>query len=321
MRILAAASLLLFSFAAICLAQAAPQIILTSSLEHRIEVIVRDKYSLSPNFAVTIGTPSPSQFNDYEKLPITISYQDKSQTVNFLLSNDGARLVQMQTFNLTTDPVFHIGTAGRPIRGNPNAKVTIVNFDDLECPFCAELYKELFPATFARYGNQVRFVYMDSPLPQHPWAMHAAVDAGCLAAQNGVAYWDYVDYMHRHFEEISAKAGDLKMSFAQLDQVAREEGTVNRLNGSQLDACIAKQDQSAVKASMAEAASLGINQVPTFYVNGERVDGALPENQIWSVLDRALRAEGLTPPASQTPNAQAPNQQIPNSSNTQAPAQ
>lgn len=217
--------------------------------------------------------------------------------VNLLLSADGTKLVKMDTFDLVADPVFHIDIAGHPVRGNPNAKVTVVNFDDLECPYCAELYKELFPATFARYGSQVRFVYLYFPLAQHPWAIHAAVNANCLAAQNGDTYWNYVDYLHRHVYEIAGNDHDVKKSYANLDRIAREVATASKLDGAKLDACLVTQDQSAVQASMAEATNLGIHQVPTLYVNGERIDGALPNNQIWAVIDRALKAEGETPPS------------------------
>lgn len=296
MRIFIAALLLTFSFVANCNAQSGPGATEDTAPEHQIEILVRDKYNLPLGSVVTIGTKSPSQFSGYQKLPITISYGGESQLTDFLLSNDGKRLVRMDSFDLTSDPVFHIDIAGRPIRGNLNAKVTVVTFDDLECPYCAELYKELFPSTFARYGSQVRFVYMYFPMEQHLWATHAAVDADCLAAQNSDTYWSYVDYLHRHVDQIAGDGQDNKKSFEELDRIARDEGTVGRLNGMELEQCVAKQDENAVRSSMAKAAALGIHQVPTLYVNGERIDGALPKNQIWTVIDRALASTGETPP-------------------------
>jgi protein-disulfide isomerase len=303
LRLLAAASLLLFSLAAYCRAQSQPQAPPDAALIHRVEVMIRDKFNLPPDLVITTGTRTPSPFNGYDNLPVTLSYQGKSQQTSFLLSADGTRLVQMNTYDLVGDPVFHIDIAGHPLRGNPNAKVTVVNFDDLECPYCAELYKELFTATFARYGNQVRFVYLYFPLARHPWALHAAVDANCLAGQNGDTYWNYVDYLHRHVDEIAVDDRDIKKSYANLDRIARQQATASKLDGTKLDACLALQDQSPVQASMAEASTLGIHQVPTLYVNGERIDGALPENQIWAVIDRALKAEGETPPSPPAPSA------------------
>lgn len=304
MRILSLALLLVFSLATDCISQSTPKSPQDATLIHRIEVMVRDKYSVPSNVAVAIGTQTPSQFNGYRNLPVVLSYGGKSQRVDFLLSTDDTKLVRMESFDLLADPVFHIDIAGRPIRGNPDARVTVVNFDDLECPYCAELYKELFPSTFERYGNQVRFVYKYFPLGQHPWATHAAVDAQCLAAQNGGTYWNYVDYLHRHLDQIPRADPDSKKSFAELDRIAHDEGAVTSLNKPELDACIAKQDDSAVRASMAEATALGIHQVPTLYVNGERIDGALPKSEIWAVIDRALKAEGATLSSSPARGAQ-----------------
>ena len=66
----------------------------------------------------------PSQFTGYETLPVTITRGSKSQVVNFLISADGTKLVHLDTFDLTKDPADAIPIAGRPIRGNPTAKVT-----------------------------------------------------------------------------------------------------------------------------------------------------------------------------------------------------
>ena len=301
MRVFIAVWLLIFSLAVYCNAQSEPGAGEDATLNRRIETLVRDKYNLPPGSVVTIGTRGPSQFGGYQKLSITISYASQSQAVDFLLSNDGGKLVRMDSFDLTSDPVFHIDIAGRPVRGNPNAKVTVVTFDDLECPYCAELYKELYPSTFARYGSQVRFIYMYFPLTQHLWATHAAVDANCLATQNSDTYWNYVDYLHRHVDQIAGDAQDLKKSFVELDRIARDEGTVSSLDRPELEQCIAKQDESAVRSSMAQAAALGVRQVPTLYINGERIDGVFPKDQIWAVIDRALTATGEMPPPATKP--------------------
>ncbi len=269
--------------------------------------MVRSRYSLPPDVRLSFGSLKPSQFADYETLPITISGEGKSQTVNFLLSHDDTKLIHLDTMNLADDPATKINVAGRPVRGNPAAKVTVITFDDLECPFCARMNHELFPATLEHYKNQVRFIYKDFPLTQiHPWAMHAAVDANCLAAQSGDAYWDYVDYLHSHDGEVTGQNPNLEKSYATLDRLARGEGTTYKLDQGRLDACITKQDQANVEAEMKEADALGVDGTPFLFINGERIDGAVPQSQLWMVIDRALRAEGEQPPAAQP--ATAPSQ-------------
>lgn len=291
------AGLLILGLAAGCKAQSASISGPDPTLDRRIEVLVRSQYDLPPDYNLSIGARAPSEFTGYETLPITIGKGSKTQVINFLISDDSSKLIHLDTFDLKKDPADAIPITGRPIRGNPAAKVTVINFDDLECPFCARMHEELFPDTLAHYKDLVRFVYKDDPLTDlHPWAMHAAVNANCLAAQNGEVYWTYVDYLHAHGQEVTGDDRDLAKSFAALDRIARQEGTLGKLDETRLDACIAKQDETQAQASAKEAENLGIDGTPALFVNGERINGALPTDQVWLAIDRALRAAGEQPP-------------------------
>ena len=270
--------------------------------------MVRSEFSVPQDYNVSIGTRQPSKITGYETLPVVLSRADKSTTVEFLISTDGKTLARLTTYDLAKDPVFSIDVAGRPIRGNPAAKVTVINFDDLECPYCARLHQTLFPDAIARYKDKVRFIYKDNPLPaeMHPWAMHAAVDADCLAAQSGDVYWQYVDYLHGHGDEVTGPDRNLPKSFAALDRIALQEATLGKLDAARLNACISKQDETQVRASLHEADALKIEGAPAVFVDGERFDGAIPEEQLWMVIDRALRAAGVDPPPAPAPAAATP---------------
>jgi len=297
------AGLLLLGLTVGCKAQTTSPTGPDSALNQRIDVMVRNQFELPPDVTLAIGARGPSQFTGYQTLPITITHGSRSQEIDFLISTDNTKLVHLNTIDLTKDPADAISIAGRPIRGNPAAKVTVINFDDLECPYCAMMHKELFPATLDHYRNQVRYVYKDDPLTEiHPWAMHAAVDANCLAAQNGDVYWTYVDYLHAHGQEITGTDRDMAKSFAALDRIARQEATLGKIDETRLDACIAKQDETLVKDSAKLADSLGIDGTPAVYVNGERVGGgAVGQDQLWLVIDRTLRSEGEQPPPPEAP--------------------
>lgn len=273
--------------------------------------MVRSKFNVPPDYSVLLGARKPSQIPGYDSLPVTLTRNGKNTNVDFLISSDNTKLARLETFDLIKDPSFNIDVANRPIRGNPDAKVTIINFDDLECGYCARMHQTFFPATVDHYKGLVKFIYKDFPLEEiHPWAVHAAVNANCLAAQNPQVYWTYVDYLHSHGEEINGPDRDLKKSFAALDRIALQEGTLGKLDQPKLEACIAKQDDSQVRTSAHEAESLGLEGTPAMFINGERIPGALPEPQLWMVIDRALRAAGVQPPPEQpqpaTAGAQAP---------------
>jgi protein-disulfide isomerase len=290
---------------AVCLAigcKAQTQAPTDLAANRRIEVMVRSQFSVPQDYTVKIGERKPSSFPGYDTLPITLSRGDKNTQVDFLISTDGKTLARLETFDLTKNPAMNIDTEGRPIRGNPAAKVTVINYDDLECPYCARMHQSLFPSTLDRYKDKVRFIYKDDPLVEiHPWAMHAAVNANCLAAQSADVYWKYVDYLHSHGQEVTGESRDLKKSFDALDRIARQEATLGKLDAAKLDACIAQQDESRIRASSKEADALGVDGTPALFIDGERVSGAVPEDQLWMVIDRALRAAGEEPPPPPAP--------------------
>jgi protein-disulfide isomerase len=305
-RIQIIAGLLAVCMAVGCKAQTPSATTDASLMNRRIEVMVRSQYNVPQEYTVTLGDRKPSQFPGYDLLPVTLSRSDKKTLVEFLISSDGNTLARLEKFDLQKDPIFNIDVTGRPIRGNPAAKVTVINFDDLECPYCGRMHESLFPATLDRYKDKVRFIYKDDPLTElHPWAMHAAVDANCLAAQSGEVYWTYVDYLHAHGQEITGPDRDLAKSVAALDRIARQEAMIGKLDSAKLDACLAKQDETAIRASSSEATTLRIEGTPALFVNGERIDGAIPEEQVWMVIDRALRSAGVEPPPLHAPPAPA----------------
>jgi protein-disulfide isomerase len=282
----------------------APGTPLSAADQHRIEVLLRQKANLPPGSTVHVGPRTPSEVAGYDNVSVNFSAEGKiSRPVNFLLSKDGKTLAQFSKFDISADPRDMVSDAGRPARGGPaNAPVLIVGFDDLECPYCARLHDSLFPLLTQRYGDKVRFVYRDFPLDQHPWAMHAAVDVDCLAAQTGEGYWNLVDYIHAHASEIGTDPKDAKAdktlprAVEQLDTLTRAQAQAQKADLTKLNACLAKQDTTAIEASKKVGTTLGIDSTPTLFINGDKIDGAVPMDFLFDEVDDALRAEGVTPP-------------------------
>jgi protein-disulfide isomerase len=273
-----------------------------NQLERRVEVQVRSQFNIPPNVDVKLGTRSKSDVPGFDNLPVTLSQGSHTSTVSFLISADGKTLARFEKFDISKDPSDIVSAANRPERGAADAKVTIVNFDDLECPYCAQMHHELFPATLDHYKGLVKIVYKDYPLVElHPWALHAAIDANCLAAQSQQAYWTYVDYLHTHGQDVTGPDRDVAKSSATLDKLARDEGQRDKLDSTKLDACLNKQDASTVQTYMKEGDKLGVTGTPTLFVNGERMEGWKPQEQLWEAIDRALKAEGVQPPPPEKP--------------------
>jgi len=263
----------------------------TPDLERNVELMIRLKFEVPTECGIKLGSRTPSPFTGYDRLQVTLSQGGKSTYLDFLISKDNKALARLENFDLDQNPGLSIDILGRPIRGNPNAQVTVINFDDLECPVCARMHQILKSEIMQKYGDKVRFIYKDNPLTEiHPWAMHAAVDAGCLAQQDASAYWTFVDYVHTHGQEVSGEQREPDRSFLALDRIATESGEGRNVDKPILMACLKKQDEAPVRQSMKEARNLGLNFTPALFVNGEVVRGLTSLDDPQRAIERALRS-------------------------------
>src|SRR5579864_4141361 len=288
-----------------CVAQSAPP-----DLARKIEHQVRSFYNIPTNVKVTVGAITPSnELQGYDAVSVTIDGEGKKKDYSFLVSKDRSTMLRVTHFDLNKDPFVEvmnkIDTTGRPSRGSKSAKVVAVNFDDFECPFCARMHQTLFPEILKEYGDRVTFIYKDDPLSEiHPWAIHAAVDANCLAEQNNDAYWDFADYIHTNKREVDSQQTPASR-FDTIDKITLSQGQKHNLDSAKLQSCVKAQNDSAVKASMKEADDLGVNGTPALFINGRKLDGAVPINEVRAALDDALRDAG-EPVPQHAPVASAP---------------
>jgi len=290
-----------------CRAQSNPQAG-PLDVNQRIERQVRAYFNIPADVKIKIGASTPSEFPNYDTVPVILSRQDKSQTMDFLVSKDGTTMVRMTKMDLTKDPYAEtmkkIDLAGRPVRGNPDAKVTVVNFDDFECPFCSRMHSTLMTDILQQYGDKIRIIYKDYPLSMHPWAIHAANDANCLAKESGQGYWEFADYVHANQRAISGSQRDVQSSFTELDHLTLDIGKKHGVDAARLQACVKAQPDATMKASMAEGDSIGVSATPTVFVNGQRLEGAVDIEEVKAALNQQLLAAGVQPPAPATPHQQ-----------------
>ena len=288
-----------FLFVLICLGCSAQSG--SPDISLRVERQVRSYYSIPLDVKITVSPRKASEFPNYDAVTVTFNIGEKKHDYEFLLSKDDKTLIRMTRLDLTKDPYAEvmqkIDTRGRPVRGNKDAKVVVVNYDDFECPFCSRMHQTLFPELLKEYGDRVEFIYKDFPLLEmHPWAMRAAVDANCLAAQSGDAYWDFADYLHANQRDVSS-AKDRDGEFAVLDRLTMDQASKHHLDSQKLQSCVKAQNDDAVKVSLKEGEALGVEATPTLYINGEKIDGVQPIGDLRAALDRALQEAGVPVPA------------------------
>jgi protein-disulfide isomerase len=170
-----------------------------------------------------------------------------------------------------------VSTDDDPSIGPENAKVTIIEFSDYQCPYCQVWYKQVFQQLLASYPNQIRFVYRDLPLPMHPEAVPAAEAANCAGVQGD--YWKYHDAL------FSQQYG---LNRAAYEHYATDLG----LDTQAFIACLdSHKFQSEVQADAADAARAGFNGTPSFVINGRVLIGALPFSEFKTVIDEELAAK------------------------------
>lgn len=286
---------LLLICAAALFGQSSTSGVIPSTVQSRIEKQVRQYAEAPPDAQVVLGEPKPStSFPAYYTLTVTIRGSQGDRKFDFLLAKDFTRLIYPRTFDLTEDPfaktVRSMDLAGRPIRGNPAAAVTIVMYDDLQCPFCARQYISLFNEVMNRYRDRVKVVLKDFPLTDaHPWAMDAAIAADCLAQQNPEAYWQFADYVHTHQQSVTA---EWNASHAgALTRVAEQQS--RNIDAPRLAACVnASSPKTDIEKSLTEGKSLGVSATPATFINGEFFEGVLDTEQLRAAIDRALREAG-----------------------------
>lgn len=173
-------------------------------------------------------------------------------------------------------PTVDVALGDLPPLGPADAKVTIVEFSDYECPFCkrAEASVEQVKAA---YGDKIRIAYRNYPLPFHQNARPAAQAALCANEQG--KFWAMHDKL------MSAK----DLSAANLQQIATDVG----LDRKKFDDCVAaERGKEMIEADLAAGQAAGVNGTPAFFINGRLLDGAQPFEKFQEIIDEELAAKG-----------------------------
>jgi protein-disulfide isomerase len=174
-------------------------------------------------------------------------------------------------------PRSEIASAGHPFVGGKDAVVTIVEFSDYQCPYCRAA-EPTVKAVRDKYGDKVKFVYMDFPLGMHAHALDAANAAQCAGDQD--KYWQYHDALF---------ADQSKLDPASLKATAAKVG----LDTKKFDTCFDSQKKVAgIRQEQAEGGAAGVSATPTFFVNGREIEGAESPSVFDNLIDGELAEAG-----------------------------
>jgi protein-disulfide isomerase len=167
-----------------------------------------------------------------------------------------------------------IDEGGDPVSGNADAPVTIVEFTDFQCSFCKKVNDTLLSLQNI-YGDKVRFVFKQNPLPLHAQAGLAAEAALAANAQGKFA----------EYRKLLYYGGGDSLSRDELVNYALLAGLDIVRFTADLDA---NRYDAQIRADQAEAKRLNVLGVPTFYINGQPIQGAQPVDKFIEVIDAEL---------------------------------
>ena len=177
--------------------------------------------------------------------------------------------VLLEPLRLTVD------SRDAPARGPKGAPITLVEFGDFQCPYCARV-EPTIEKVLKNYPGKVRLVFRQFPLDIHPQAFEAAEASMCSREQD--KFWELHDRMYGHQDKL--KPDDLKAAAVELG-----------MNGDRFGECLASgKYEAAIKADMAAGEQAGVNGTPALFVNGRPVPGGAVEYEVLAkVIDDELK--------------------------------
>jgi protein-disulfide isomerase len=244
---------------------------------------VREVAKLPPQTELKVGSFSKTPYPGLLKSVITASDGRKRETKEIFLTDNRRTGILGIVLPFRKDFVQGmIKTKDQPGVGSRQAPVTIVEYADLQCPICARLHEFLQKEFLPKYGDNVRVIFKEFPLPYHDWSRSAAIANECVYQISPSMFPDYRTSIFANQNAFTASnVRDQLLSLG--DQAG--------IDRSRLAACIdSKASLWRVEAGRQEGEDLGVDRTPTSFVNGRIVIGLPPENIFNKIVDDALLA-------------------------------
>ncbi|MGO9451418.1 MAG: DsbA family protein [Candidatus Binataceae bacterium] len=263
-------------------AVSAPQTVATNpARDAALTDFLQKKFRIGSASEIVLGPMQKTDWPGVYVRPVTVSNEKgQSVTVSLFTDKSESKAIIGQYLDLGSDAWGRVDLSAlhledRPTLGPPDALITIIEFADFECPFCAHAFGEIETLTNTTYKGKIRLIFKDYPLNGHVWARTAAIAAECARLQNPNAFWDFARYFYTNQGQINP--GNI------LQKVDAEVAKLG-LDDAALKACMATPAAAErVTQDEMDGNAVHVSSTPTFFVNGIPLVG-LPEGKVFDFV-------------------------------------
>lgn len=209
-----------------------------------------------------------------EKIKGYLEMEKRKEAMDAWLAQQTAKTPVEVYIQKPRRPSFDVKIGDAPVTGGKDAKVTIVEFSDFQCPFCSK-GADVVNGLKKKYGNKIQVAFKNFPLPFHNQAEGAAVAGLCANEQSGDLFWKMHDAMFAAQDQLDVDS---------LKKLAKKLGAK-----ADFDACLdSNKYLPKVKADIEEGKNLKVKSTPTFFINGQMINGAQPLEVFSEIIDEEL---------------------------------
>lgn len=233
-----------------------------------------------------VVTIDPAKLPDgIRQVTMAVESAEGKMPLTGFIDSSGGYLVLGRRGSLSADPGKALSdTVAKDsvvTRGKAGAPITIVEVSDLQCPACRIAHEKLEPLIAANL-HRIQYRRVDLPIfEHHDWAMDAALGARAIAKVAPAKYWDYVEYIFEHQQEISAD---------QIDSIVRDFADMHELDWSKIEPLYqSPAERRAVVSQVGRLYTLGLFSTPTFIINGKEVFYGMQADYVEQHVKELLR--------------------------------
>lgn len=276
----------------VAIAVTAPASAADSASDAALKTVLQKRLLVPESKNIQLGPPSPGPFAGMSSRTVTlVNPQSPDQKVEIEIFTDetGKQVLIAQHYAVvdSANPWERIDLKqlhldDRATLGPADAPITIIEFGDFECPYCARAFSEIETVVNTTHKDRVRLIWKNFPLNVHPWAEQGAVAAECAREQNPASFWSFARNLYRDQNQINPQ--NLRSNI---------DGYIGSLSldTKAMNACIlGKTAEDRVQQDMKDGNAAHINSTPTFLINGIPVIG-LPSSNVFDFVINAQLQE------------------------------